>query len=115
RKALDTMLDAAANKLLHAPTTRIKAMAGDPAVNDLVKAVHHLFDLAELARELEAKERARSAGPAPSAGEDRPPTTSAGEDRPPTTPASEDRPGPASGDGDVALAPAGADRETVGR
>jgi glutamyl-tRNA reductase len=86
RKALDTMLDAAVNKLLHTPTTRIKALAGDPTVSDLVKTVHHLFDLAELARELEAKERARSAEPAPS-----------------------------SGDADVPLAPAGADRETVGR
>jgi glutamyl-tRNA reductase len=95
RKALDTMLDAAVNKLLHAPTTRIKAMASDPSVNDLVKTVHHLFDLAELARELEAKERARSVEPAPSGG-----------DRPSTSP---------SGDADVALAPAGADRETVGR
>jgi glutamyl-tRNA reductase len=86
RKALDTMLDAAVNKLLHAPTTRIKALAGDPSVNELVKTVHHLFDLAELAQELEAKERARAVEPAP-----------------------------ASGDGDVPLVAAGADRETVGR
>jgi len=54
RKALEAMLDAAVNKLLHAPTTRIKAMAGDPAVGDLVKAVHELFDLAEAGRELDA-------------------------------------------------------------
>jgi glutamyl-tRNA reductase len=86
RKALETMLDAAVNKLLHAPTTRIRAMAGDPSVNELVKTVHHLFDLTELARELEAKERARTVE-AP----------------------------PASADADVVLAPAGADRETVGR
>jgi glutamyl-tRNA reductase len=89
RKALDTMLDAAVNKLLHGPTTRIKAMAGDPSVSELVKTVHHLFDLAELARELDAKERARAETPA--------------------VPSSN------PGEADVALAPAAADRETVGR
>jgi glutamyl-tRNA reductase len=54
RKALEAMLDAAVNKLLHAPTTRIKAMAGDPAVGDLVKAVHELFDLAEAEHKLDS-------------------------------------------------------------
>jgi glutamyl-tRNA reductase len=86
RKALDTMLDAAVNKLLHTPTTRIKAMASDPNVNELVKTVHHLFDLAELTRELEAKERPKPVEPA---------TTSA--------------------EADVPLAAAAADRETIGR
>jgi hypothetical protein len=42
------------NKLLHTPTTRIKAMAGDPRGTDLVKAVEHVFDLVEIARELGA-------------------------------------------------------------
>jgi glutamyl-tRNA reductase len=54
RKALETMIDAAVNKLLHAPTSRIKAWAGDPRGDDLVKAVHHLFDLAESVREIDA-------------------------------------------------------------
>jgi len=53
RKALDTMVDAAVNKLLHTPTRRIKAMAGDPRADELVKAVHHLFDLSEGAPEVE--------------------------------------------------------------
>jgi glutamyl-tRNA reductase len=46
RKALDRMVDAAINKLLHTPVSRMKAMAGDPRGDDLVQAVHHLFDLA---------------------------------------------------------------------
>ena len=54
RKALETMIDAAVNKLLHAPTSRIKALAGDPRGEDLVKAVHHLFDLTETVREIDA-------------------------------------------------------------
>ena len=54
RKALETMIDASVNKLLHAPTSRIKALAGDPRGEDLVKAVHHLFDLTETVREIDA-------------------------------------------------------------
>jgi len=97
RKALDTMIDAAVNKLLHAPTTRIRAMASDPGASDLVKTVHHLFDLAELAREIEEKERSvKEKGPAP-------------EER-----ASADA-SPASSDAAEAPAPARADRETAGR
>jgi glutamyl-tRNA reductase len=87
RKALDAMLDAAVNKLLHSPTTRIRAMAGDPSAAELVETVHHLFDLAELARELQAKEREAAAAPQE----------------------------PVSNDAEVALATAGADRETAGR
>jgi glutamyl-tRNA reductase len=45
RKALEVMVDAAVNKLLHTPVTRIKALASDPRGEDLVKALHHLFDL----------------------------------------------------------------------
>jgi glutamyl-tRNA reductase len=48
RVALGTMLDAAVNKLLHAPITRIKALASDPRGDDLVQALRHLFDLPEL-------------------------------------------------------------------
>jgi glutamyl-tRNA reductase len=53
RKALETMLEAATNKLLHAPTSRIKALAGDPQGDDLVKALHHLFDLEEMVRQVD--------------------------------------------------------------
>ena len=55
------MLDAAVNKLLHAPTSRIKALAGDPQGDDLVKALHHLFDLQEIVRQVDdaAKRSAR--------------------------------------------------------
>ena len=45
RKAMQVMLDAAVNKLLHTPVTRIKALAGDPRGDELVQALHHLFDL----------------------------------------------------------------------
>jgi glutamyl-tRNA reductase len=54
RKALETMIDAAVNKLLHTPTSRIKALAADPRGDDLVKAVHHLFDLADAVRDIDA-------------------------------------------------------------
>src|SRR5882724_707787 len=68
RKALEAMIEAAVNKLLHTPTTRIRAMATDPGVGELVDAVHHLFDLTELARELEAKD-GTAAEAAPRSGE----------------------------------------------
>lgn len=45
RAALTQMIDSATNKLLHAPTTRLKAAAGASDGNDLVRAVQHLFDL----------------------------------------------------------------------
>jgi glutamyl-tRNA reductase len=50
RDALQTMVDAAVNKLLHEPVTRLKAAAGDPRGDDLVSALSELFDL-------EAKEK----------------------------------------------------------
>jgi len=52
RKALESMIDASVNKLLHAPTSRIKALAGDPQGDELVKALHHLFDLEEIVRQV---------------------------------------------------------------
>jgi glutamyl-tRNA reductase len=45
RQALVTMLEAATNKLLHTPTTRLRALATDPKVNDYVEALCDLFDL----------------------------------------------------------------------
>jgi glutamyl-tRNA reductase len=53
RKSLEIMLEAATNKLLHAPTSRIKALAGDPQGDELVKALHHLFDLEEMVRQVD--------------------------------------------------------------
>lgn len=47
RAALVQMMESAANKLLHAPTTRLKAAASSSDAADLVSAVHHLFDLPE--------------------------------------------------------------------
>ena len=51
RKALDTMIEAAVNKLLHLPVSRLKAGAGDKGGDDLVQALHHLFDLADVKTE----------------------------------------------------------------
>ena len=52
REALQAMLDAAANKLLHAPTTRLKKLAAcDPRASDYVEAVRDLFDLRDDAPE----------------------------------------------------------------
>jgi glutamyl-tRNA reductase len=47
RAALAQMIESATNKLLHAPTTRLKqaASTSDADAGDLVRAVHHLFDL----------------------------------------------------------------------
>ena len=45
REALMQMIESATNKLLHAPTTRLKQAAGVSDGNDLVRAAQHLFDL----------------------------------------------------------------------
>jgi glutamyl-tRNA reductase len=46
REALQVMLDAATNKLLHGPTSRLRELAGDPRSEDYLEALHDLFDLA---------------------------------------------------------------------
>ncbi len=45
RDALAVMLDAATNKLLHVPVTRLRSLAGDPRADDYVDALHDLFAL----------------------------------------------------------------------
>ncbi len=47
RTALRQMVDSATNKLLHGPTTRLKAAAGDGSGADLVTATRVLFDIAD--------------------------------------------------------------------
>jgi glutamyl-tRNA reductase len=47
RAALTQMMESSVNKLLHAPTTRLKASAADGAAADFVDALKHLFDLPE--------------------------------------------------------------------
>lgn len=49
RAALAQMIESATNKLLHAPTTRLKVAASSSDAGDLVHALHHLFDLPALA------------------------------------------------------------------
>jgi glutamyl-tRNA reductase len=45
REALQIMLDAATNKLLHGPVARLRELASDPRAEDYVEAVRDLFDL----------------------------------------------------------------------
>jgi glutamyl-tRNA reductase len=47
RATLRQVIDGAANKLLHLPTTRLREGASSPDGADLVRAVVHLFDLPE--------------------------------------------------------------------
>jgi glutamyl-tRNA reductase len=47
RAALTQMMESAVNKLLHAPTTRLKASAADGGAAEFVGALKHLFDLPE--------------------------------------------------------------------
>ena len=47
RAALTQMMESAVNKLLHAPTTRLKASAADGGAAEYVGAIKHLFDLPE--------------------------------------------------------------------
>ena len=48
REALAIMMDAAVNRLLHGPITRMKEMVNDPRGEDLIEAAHVLFDLPRL-------------------------------------------------------------------
>ena len=56
RAALQQMVESAVNKLLHAPTTRLKARAseGDDA-GELAAALRMLFDLTEIAADRDDK------------------------------------------------------------
>ncbi|WP_437625056.1 glutamyl-tRNA reductase [Sorangium sp. So ce1151] len=49
RQALALMIDAATNKLLHVPTTRLRAMAGDPRVAEHVDSLRELFAIDDAA------------------------------------------------------------------
>jgi glutamyl-tRNA reductase len=59
RAALAQMIESATNKLLHAPTTRLKVAAStsDGDAGDLVEAIHHLFDLPKVAEAPDDGER----------------------------------------------------------
>jgi hypothetical protein len=57
------MVESATNKLLHAPTTRLKAAAASSDGNDLVEAARHLFDLPDVAES--PREEADNAAAAP--------------------------------------------------
>ncbi len=55
RAALSQMVESAINKLLHAPTTRLKASAQSDDVSDNVRVLKYLFDLPEMAAQPEAE------------------------------------------------------------
>ena len=57
RAALAQMMESATNKLLHTPTTRLKLAASSSDAGDLVRAVHHLFDLPALAEGPDERDR----------------------------------------------------------
>ncbi|MEJ7734847.1 MAG: hypothetical protein WKG00_37370 [Polyangiaceae bacterium] len=48
RVALGAMVDAATNKLMHAPTVRLRGAASDPRAADYIEALRELFDLPEV-------------------------------------------------------------------
>jgi glutamyl-tRNA reductase len=55
RDALRTMIDAATNKLLHTPVTRLRGCVGDPRADDYLHAVTDLFALEIETAEAEAQ------------------------------------------------------------
>ena len=57
RAALQQMVESATNKLLHSATTRLKQAASSSDAGDLVHAVHHLFDLPEVAEASDENDR----------------------------------------------------------
>jgi len=70
RAALTQMVESAVNKLLHAPTTRLKARAADGEdARDLAQAVRYLFDLQEIGTDADPDGRGDS--PAESADDER--------------------------------------------
>jgi glutamyl-tRNA reductase len=70
REALLVMVDAATNKLLHAPVTRLRAAAGDARAADYVDALRDLFDLPELETGDESPIEDAKATPSPSKAAD---------------------------------------------
>ncbi|HEX3344381.1 MAG TPA: glutamyl-tRNA reductase [Polyangiaceae bacterium] len=71
RAALAQMMESALNKLLHAPTTKLKSRAaeGDDA-GELAAAMRYLFDLTELAAAKEEQEEREDAGEKDTAKDD---------------------------------------------
>ena len=61
------MIESATNKLLHAPTTRLKAGASADDGADLVRSVVHLFDLPEAPAEHAERPAASAAATGPAA------------------------------------------------
>jgi len=61
RKALDKMADAAVNKILHAPSKRLKQLATSPRSEEIAELLCHLFELdAQMLASLRADEAAKA-------------------------------------------------------
>lgn len=56
RAALLQMVESATNKLLHEPTTRLRAAASSAAGGELAQSLKHLFDLPDVSRRDEAED-----------------------------------------------------------
>jgi glutamyl-tRNA reductase len=66
RTALMQMVESATNKLLHAPTTRLRAAAGANDGSELVRVAQHLFDLPAQAPPAESSPSGPSSADPPS-------------------------------------------------
>ncbi len=74
RAALQQMVESATNKLLHAPTTRLKAATTGEGGGELVASMRHLFDLTTETAQASDSGTVRSAPTAPVAEPDKPVT-----------------------------------------
>jgi glutamyl-tRNA reductase len=79
RAALTQMMESATNKLLHAPTTRLRASTATDDVNDHVRALKHLFDLPEMSTTPAAVEPAAQRPPEQGAAPGAAPATTDGD------------------------------------
>jgi glutamyl-tRNA reductase len=71
REALEVMLDAATNKLLHGPVTRLRGLATDPRGEDYLEAVTDLFELGDGGAHGEESEPTHGAAKIPALSERR--------------------------------------------
>ncbi len=68
RAALMQMMESATNKLLHEPTTRLRAAASSEAGGELAQVLKHLFDLPDVSRPAGAEPARPSTPPSEAAG-----------------------------------------------
>jgi glutamyl-tRNA reductase len=69
RTALGAMVDAATNKLLHAPTVRLRGAASDARSADYIEALRELFDLPDVSNASEGEPHGEADGEGDDEGE----------------------------------------------